>query len=384
MELINSKDILEKLISFNSTSSKSNLDLIFFIKSYLEKYKVKSEIIFNEDQTKANLHAIIGPHEKSGIVLSGHTDVVPIDGQVWDTDPFKLIERSNKLFGRGTADMKSFIAITLAMVPKMIKKNLKKPVHLAFSYDEEVGCLGAPSLVEYINKFPIKPLAVIVGEPTNMEIVNSHKGVMGFKTSLTGLEGHSSAPEKGLNTIIFASKLINYINLLYEEEKLIENLIFDPPYTTVHVGTIQGGSALNIIPKKCSFLWEYRYLPEQDSNKILNKFNSYAMGTLLPEMKSIYDEANILTTQIAHVPPLKSTGNLKIENLIMKLAKSNTIKTVSYGTEGGIFQKKDIPTVVCGPGNIEQAHKANEFIELSEIDKCEKFLSQLLDFLEQE
>ena len=182
--------------------------------------------------------------------------------------------------------MKSFIAITLAMVPKMIKKNLKKPVHLAFSYDEEVGCLGAPSLVEYINKFPIKPLAVIVGEPTNMEIVNSHKGVMGFKTSLTGLEGHSSAPEKGLNTIIFASKLINYINLLYEEEKLIENLIFDPPYTTVHVGTIQGGSALNIIPKKCSFLWEYRYLPEQDSNKILNKFNSYAMGTLLPEMKS--------------------------------------------------------------------------------------------------
>ena len=217
-----------------------------------------------------------------------------------------------------------------------------------------------------------------------MEIVNSHKGVMGFKTSLTGLEGHSSAPEKGLNTIIFASKLINYINLLYEEEKLIENLIFDPPYTTVHVGTIQGGSALNIIPKKCSFLWEYRYLPEQDSNKILNKFNSYAMGTLLPEMKSIYDEANILTTQIAHVPPLKSTGNLKIENLIMKLAKSNTIKTVSYGTEGGIFQKKDIPTVVCGPGNIEQAHKANEFIELSEIDKCEKFLSQLLDFLEQE
>ncbi len=384
MESTNSKIILEKLINFNSTSSESNLDLILFIQNYLESYKIKSEIIFNEEKTKANLHAIIGPSEKSGVVLSGHTDVVPVDGQKWDTDPFKLSEKANKLFGRGTADMKSFLAVALAMVPVMVKKNLKKPIHLAFSYDEEVGCLGAPSLVDHISKYSIKPLVVIVGEPTNMEIVNSHKGVMGFMTSLTGLEGHSSAPEKGLNTIIYASKLINFISTLYEEEKLNKNPIFDPPYTTIHIGTIQGGSALNIIPKKCSFVWEYRYLPDQESNNIIDKFNSYVTETLLPEMKVVYKDANISTRQIAHVPPLKSSNNTEIENLIMKLAKSNTVKTVSYGTEGGIFQKKDIPTIVCGPGSIEQAHKANEFIKLTEIEKCEKFLIQLLGFLEQD
>ncbi len=384
MESTNSKIILEKLINFNSTSSESNLDLILFIQSYLESYKIKSEIIFNEEKTKANLHAIIGPSEKPGVVLSGHTDVVPVDGQKWDTDPFKLSEKANKLFGRGTADMKSFLAVALAMVPVMVKKNLKKPIHLAFSYDEEVGCLGAPSLVDHISKYSIKPLVVIVGEPTNMEIVNSHKGVMGFMTSLTGLEGHSSAPEKGLNTIIYASKLINFINTLYEEEKLNKNPIFDPPYTTIHIGTIQGGSALNIIPKKCSFVWEYRYLPDQESNNIIDKFNSYVTETLLPEMKVVYKDANISTRQIAHVPPLKSSNNTEIENLIMKLAKSNTVKTVSYGTEGGIFQKKDIPTIVCGPGSIDQAHKANEFIKITEIEKCEKFLIQLIGFLEQD
>ena len=384
MESTNSKIILEKLINFNSTSSESNLDLILFIQNYLESYKIKSEIIFNEEKTKANLHAIIGPSEKSGVVLSGHTDVVPVDGQKWDTDPFKLSEKANKLFGRGTADMKSFLAVALAMVPVMVKKNLKKPIHLAFSYDEEVGCLGAPSLVDHISKYSIKPLVVIVGEPTNMEIVNSHKGVMGFMTSLTGLEGHSSAPEKGLNTIIYASKLINFISTLYEEEKLNKNPIFDPPYTTIHIGTIQGGSALNIIPKKCSFVWEYRYLPDQESNNIIDKFNSYVTETLLPEMKVVYKDANISTRQIAHVPPLKSSNNTEIENLIMKLAKSNTVKTVSYGTEGGIFQKKDIPTIVCGPGSIDQAHKANEFIKITEIEKCEKFLIQLLGFLEQD
>ncbi|PPR79981.1 MAG: Acetylornithine deacetylase [Alphaproteobacteria bacterium MarineAlpha2_Bin1] len=384
MDSPNSKDILEKLVSFDSTSSKSNLDLILFIQNYLEQFKIKSEIILNKEKNKANLHAIIGPREKSGVVLSGHTDVVPVDGQQWDTNPFKLTKKVNKLFGRGTADMKSFIAVALAMVPMMVQRSLKKPFHLAFSYDEEVGCLGAPSLVDYIDSISIKPLVVIVGEPTNMEIVNSHKGVMGFLTSLTGLEGHSSAPEKGLNSIMYASKLINFINSIYEEEKLIKNPTFDPPYTTVHIGTIQGGSALNIIPKKCSFVWEYRYLPEQDSNKIIEKFNSYAIKTVLPEMKSIYKGAEIFTRQIAHVPPLKSSSNLKIENLIMKLAKSNTVKTVSYGTEGGIFQKKNIPTIVCGPGSIEQAHKANEFIEVTEIEKCEKFLFQLIDFLERE
>ncbi len=384
MKEINSKKILEKLVSFDSTSSKSNIDLIMYIKNYLEKYNLKSDVIFNENKTKANLHSIIGPSQKQGIVLSGHTDVVPVEGQIWDTNPFELTSNSERLYGRGTADMKSFIAVTLAMVPLMIKKNLKKPIHLAFSYDEEVGCLGAPSLVNHINKSFIKPFLVIVGEPTNMEIVNSHKGVLAFKTSLNGLEGHSSAPEKGLNTIIFASELINFLNLLYEKERLIQNKIFNPPYTTIHIGLIKGGSALNIIPKECSFIWEYRYLPEHDSNKIINEFNNFANKTVLPKMKAIYDKSKITTNQIAHVPPLKSSNNLEIENVIMKLAKSNTIKTVSYGTEGGIFQQTGIPTIICGPGSIEQAHKANEFIDLNEIEKCEKFLINLIEFLEQD
>ena len=384
MKEINSKKILEKLVNFDSTSSKSNIDLILYIKNYLEKYNLKSDVIFNENKTKANLHSIIGPSQKQGIVLSGHTDVVPVEGQIWDTNPFELTSNSERLYGRGTADMKSFIAVTLAMVPLMIKKNLKKPIHLAFSYDEEVGCLGAPSLVNHINKSFIKPFLVIVGEPTNMEIVNSHKGVLAFKTSLNGLEGHSSAPEKGLNTIIFASELINFLNLLYEKERLIQNKIFNPPYTTIHIGLIKGGSALNIIPKECSFIWEYRYLPEHDSNKIINEFNNFANKTVLPKMKAIYDKSKITTNQIAHVPPLKSSNNLEIENVIMKLAKSNTIKTVSYGTEGGIFQQTGIPTIICGPGSIEQAHKANEFIDLNEIEKCEKFLINLIEFLEQD
>ncbi|MAR79099.1 MAG: acetylornithine deacetylase [Rhodospirillaceae bacterium] len=382
MKEIGSKKILEKLVSFDTTSSKSNLDLINYIKNYLEGYNLKSEIIFNKDKTKANLHSTIGPPQNQGIVLSGHTDVVPVDGQIWDTNPFQLTEYSKKLFGRGTADMKSFIAVTLAMVPLIIKKNINKPIHLAFSFDEEVGCLGVPSLVEHINKHFTKPLVVIVGEPTNMEIVNSHKGVLAFKTSLNGLEGHSSSPEKGLNTILFASELINFLNSLYEKEKKIKNPLFQPPYTTIHVGLIKGGSALNIIPKECSFIWEYRYLPDQNPEKIINEFNHFSNNVILPKMKSIYDKSSITTKKIAHVPPLKSSSDLEIENLIMKLAKSNTIKTVSYGTEGGVFQQTGIPTIICGPGSIEQAHKANEFIELQEIDKCEKFIINIIQFLE--
>ncbi len=382
MKKIKPRAILENLIKFNTTSKESNLELIYYIRNFLNEYNVKSNIIFNEDNSKANLHCVIGPEDKPGIILSGHTDVVPVEGQKWDFNPFSLTEKSGKLYGRGTADMKSFIAVSLSIVPILVSKKLKKPIHFAFSYDEEVGCLGAPSLVEFINNLPVKPMATIVGEPTKMEIVNSHKGVMAFRTVVSGLEGHSSEPEKGSNTIIAASKLINYLDKLFEEEKVNSNNLFDPPYTTINVGLINGGTALNIIPKECSFIWEYRYIPEQNPNSIISKFNFFAKNVILKEMRKVFKEAEISTTPLAHVLPLKSESAPTLENLVMKLAETNTLNTVSYGTEGGIFQDKNIPTIVCGPGSIEQAHKANEFIELNEIEKCEKFLFKLIKYIE--
>ena len=371
----------KKLVSYDTTSRDSNLDLIGFAMDYLQDLGVDATLIHNAEKTKANLYATIGPADVPGIVLSGHTDVVPVDGQDWSTQPFAPVESGGKLFGRGTSDMKSFIATALALAPDMLAADLKMPLHFAFSYDEEVGCLGVHGIVSHLGGITPLPRAVIVGEPTDMKVVNAHKGVFAFRTTVRGLEAHSSATHIGVNAVMYAAQLVSYLSELAQDQR--ENHgdhdRFEPPYTTVHVGTIRGGTALNIIPKECSFVWEYRLIPGQSEDAILKQFTDYANDVVLPQMTAVSEHADIVTEAVGRVAPLVPEPDSPAETLAMMLAGTNQRDVVSYGTEGGIFQEAGVPTVVCGPGNILQAHRPDEFIEISQIDACEQFLRKLID-----
>ncbi len=379
-------ELLETLVAFDTTSRNSNLELIDFASEYLKRHGIDSELVHDETGSKANLYATVGPRRDGGIVLSGHTDVVPVDGQDWDTDPFVLHESGGKLYGRGTADMKGFCAAALAMVPEFLNRELDVPIHLAFSYDEEVGCVGVHGLVPHVTVPGMTPKAVIVGEPTSMRVVNAHKGIRGFRTVVTGLEAHSSATHKGVNAVMIAADLIAYLSRVAGEE--IEaghpESRFDPPYTSVSVGPISGGTALNIIPKQCSFLWEYRALPGRNEEEILDGFTRYVNEIVLPKAKSVSEAADIETTSLARVPPLVPDSDTSVETLIMALAGTNQSFTVSYGTEAGVFREAGIPAVVCGPGDIMQAHRPNEFIAISEIEACIGFLRRVLDHVAQD
>jgi acetylornithine deacetylase len=374
-------ELLKRLVAFDTTSRNSNLDLIAFVGDYLKGYGIDSELVHDDTGAKANLYATIGPRRDGGIVLSGHTDVVPVDGQDWDTDPFVLHNSGDRLYGRGTADMKGFCAAVLAMVPKFLSRDLSVPIHLAFSYDEEVGCIGVHGLMPHVAVPGMTPKAVIVGEPTSMRVVNAHKGIRGFRTVVTGLEAHSSATHKGVNAVMIAADLITFLLRVAEEEIAAThpNSRFDPPYTSVSVGPISGGTALNIIPKHCSFLWEYRTIPGQDEEGIYDRFTRYVNESVLPKARCVSEVADIETNSLARVPPLVPDSDESFETLIMALAGSNQTYTVSYGTEAGIFQEAGIPAVVCGPGDIMQAHRPNEFIAISEVESCRDFLHRLLD-----
>lgn len=379
---VSPRQMIDELIAFDTTSRRSNMDLIEFVREHLRSQGVDSTLVPNEDGSKANLYATVGPDRDGGIVLSGHTDVVPVDGQEWSDDPFQVCERDGRLYGRGTADMKSFIAIALAMVPKMLARPLSAPIHFALSYDEEVGCLGVHSLVEHLKALPTRPRAVIVGEPTDMKVVNAHKGACALTTRVTGLEAHSSATDKGLNSIFHAAELLQFIAGLAEEEKKVVNERFDPPYTTVHVGTIQGGTALNIIPKETSFRWEFRSIPGHDGEALVDRFNRFAEDVVLPKMQRQYPEARIETRIGAHVVPLVPQDGSDAESLVLALAGSNSTHAVSYCTEAGIFQEAGVPAVICGPGSIDQAHKPDEFIELAQIEACEGLIHRLIGQLQ--
>ncbi|MGD9537270.1 MAG: acetylornithine deacetylase [Alphaproteobacteria bacterium] len=375
-------EMIEKLVSFDTTSRDSNLPLIEFVEDYLKGHGVASTRIPDETGKKANLYATIGPKNVPGIVLSGHTDVVPVDGQPWVTDPFKVVEKEGRLYGRGTADMKSFSAVGLSMVPKFVERPLKTPIHFALSYDEEVGCLGAPRMIAQLEKLGVRPKIVIVGEPTDMTVVNAHKGVHSFRTELTGLEQHSSATHLGVNAVMYAADIIHFLSGLAEEWKATRSQPgsgFEPPYTTIHVGTIQGGTAQNIIPRHCVFTWEYRLIPGDDGAEIRRRFDDYVEGTVLPKMRAVWPEAGVQTVPRASVPGLMPEDGSPAEALCLALARTNEVGVVSYGTEAGQFQEAGISTVICGPGSIAQAHKPNEFIELSQVRKCEDFMQRLLD-----
>ena len=368
--------MIERLVSFDTTSRESNLALIHFVRDYLASHGIDSTLIHDDTGNKANLYATVGPQDVPGIALSGHTDVVP------DTEPFSLVEKDGRLYGRGTSDMKSFTAIALALVPEFVARPLKTPIHFALSFDEEVGCLGAPLMIDQLgSKLGVKPHIVIVGEPTNMAVVNAHKGVYSFETRVRGREVHSSATHLGVNAVQHAATLVHFLIEMADEmaTRAQPESGFDPPYTTVHVGTIRGGTAQNIVPLDCAFTWEYRLLPGADPDEIRTRFEQFAEEIVLPRMHAV-DPGTAITTEVrAQVPGLVPEEGSPAEAIVMALARTNRTEVVAYGTEAGQFQEVGIPTVICGPGSIMQAHQPNEYIELSQVRACEVFMRRLLD-----
>ena len=371
--------MLARLIAFDTTSRDGNIPLIEFVEAYLDGWNVPHFRVDYELGKKTNLFATIGPDIAGGIVLSGHTDVVPVDGQPWTSDPFAMTRRAERLFGRGACDMKGFIAVILGMVPEFRKARLKAPIHLALSCDEEVGCKGVRPLVAHMRDHLPRPRAVIVGEPTSMQVVNAHKSAVTFSTEVTGLEAHSSLTDQGVNAIMVAGELLSEINRIRSDlmERGDPTRRFDPPYSTVHVGVIAGGTAKNIIPRRCSFQWETRLLPAADAEEVPQRFENFAR-TLEPAMQKVSPETGIVTDTTNHVPGLAPEPDSPAEHLALHLANANSTHAVSYCTEAGLFQQIGIPAVICGPGSIEQAHKGDEYIDISELRKCEAFMARLV------
>ena len=378
----NSIEILKKLVSFDTTSFKSNLDLIKFIENYLNDLNIKSELIYDETKNKANLFTTIGPNLQGGIVLSGHTDVVPITKQNWTSDPFILTERDDKLFGRGSSDMKGFIAIVLSRVSAMVEKKLKKPIHLAFSYDEEIGCVGVHSLLDLIKKKSINPEFCIVGEPTSMEMVIGHKGKHAYDVKVDGLSCHSGQAPNGVNAINYASKLINYIEEINKEKSIkgpFDN-DYEIPYSTLHTGLIKGGTILNIVPKLCQFQFEIRHLAEDDPLEIIQRIKQYTEELLIKEMHNISSTTNIEINEKINYPGLNISESISPVKQVKELLGKSSHKKVVFGTEGGLFKRElNLPTIICGPGSIDQAHKPDEFISIQQIEKGGTFIDKLIN-----
>lgn len=376
--LSSTEEILAELIHFDTTSHKTNLPLISYIEEILKEASVPYSLVPNETGDKTSLFATIGPEGTGGIGLSGHTDVVPVEGQKWDTDPFTLTKKGDKLFGRGTTDMKGFLACMLAALPIFQEANLKHPIYLIFSYDEEVGCTGVRPMIKRMGADLPIPSLVVVGEPSNCQVVEAHKSITSYITRIIGHEAHSSLLHQGVSAIEIAAKLITHLNEAQQTIQLTQNdTRFDPPFSTVHVGRIEGGTARNIVAKTCEFLWEVRALPDFDGSQIAQDMMSYAREKILPPMKAISSDTDIITEQITSVPGLASSPSTI--NLGMKLANQNESFSVSYATEAGLFENQGAHSVICGPGNIEQAHKPNEFIERSELLKCLALLGRIAE-----
>lgn len=377
------RQMIERLIGFDTTSRNSNLVLINFIAEYLKAHGVPHSLAFDANGTKANLYATLGPALDGGIVLSGHTDVVPVDGQDWSSPPFSVREHDGRLYGRGTADMKSFIAIALALVPEFLACRLKVPLHFALSYDEEVGCLGTETLLDHIRKQSSRPALVIVGEPTNMTVVSAHKGIRVMRTTVFGHEVHSSQVHKGVNAIAVAAELIGFLGDLGRElqENADPRSPFNPPYTSVHVGTIQGGTALNIVPRRCHFDWEFRPLPDCDEEAVIARVEEHAKLEVLPRLKRVAPDADIVIEHGHRVPPFQAPEASAAVSLALRLAEQNATRAVSYGTEAGFFEEDGFATVVCGPGDIAEAHQPDEYITLAQVEACVAFLRRLRDAL---
>jgi len=372
-------DILGRLVGFDTVSRNSNLQLIDYVKAYFAEHGVEAEILYDDTGTKANLLATVGPADRAGIVLSGHTDVVPVDGQDWSTDPFKLVRRDGKVYGRGASDMKGYLACALAAVPDLLAADLKRPVHFAFSYDEEVGCLGVPAIVERILQKGPRPDMAFIGEPSLMSIVNGHKGSCGLRTDITGLACHSAQPQLGVNAILAASEIMQMLRARQEQIAAdpAEAAAFDPPYTTISVGTIRGGTSRNTVAGTCSFEWDIRATRPGIKEEIRADLERFVELQLLPAMRKRQPGAMVRTVMAYDVPPLVHEEANPAELLGQALTGKSDSMTVPYGSEAGFFQQAGMATVICGPGNIEQAHKPDEFIAESELAACMSFLERL-------
>ena len=377
----NSVKILSDLIGFRTISGEDNSELIYYCENLLKKLGATSFKTFDNEKKRVNLFATIKAKKSNGaksIILSGHTDTVPVS-KSWSTDPFKATIKGDKLYGRGSCDMKGFIACTLAFAPIYAKINLNRDIHFSFTFDEETACLGAPILIKELQKRNIQDGICIIGEPTKMKIIDAHKGCYEYTTYFEGLAGHSSAPHKGVSAVEFAaryaSKLIELRNEL--KKRAPKDSIFDPPFSTLQVGGIFGGIAHNVIADKCHINWETRPVVKEDGVFLNKKIDEYANDILLPEMKKVFSKSNIKKEIIGEVTGFDRIEKSEACELVSSLTGDNSREVVSFGTEAGLFQEIGMSTVVCGPGSIEQAHKVDEFIELNELKKCLKFLDGL-------
>jgi len=382
---MNTQEILKKLVSFSVLGGEPNLEIVTWIEKYLKPFNIVTERVYNKEKTKASLHCKIGPSAKGGVVLSGHLDVVPVEGQTWDTDPFELIDKGDgKLYGRGSCDMKGFVASCLAAVPIFVKADLQKPIYFAFSYDEEIGCLGAPDLIDaMLNCYHPQPEFAIIGEPTLLQPVIGQKGICVLETTVNGSAGHSSRILQEVSAVHEAAKLVVWL------ENKIKDLIdkghvdnrFEPPHTSIHIGQFNGGIAPNIIADHASFLWDVRCIPMDKVTDILGDFNTYC-AEVIASKKSIFPDFTINTKyQSIDVPPLDTSIDSELLKFIQAITNNNTWGAVSYAAEAGQFFERGIESIICGPGSIAQAHRENEFITIEQLDGCDVMLLKLLEKL---
>ncbi|MEJ2804197.1 acetylornithine deacetylase [Comamonadaceae bacterium PP-2] len=379
---MNTRAWLERLVSFDTTSRNSNLALIETVRDALAAQGLAPRLVHAPSGDKANLFVTLPAQDgatQGGIVLSGHTDVVPVDGQAWTSDPFTLAERDGRLYGRGAADMKGFIATALALVPEFLAMPRSKPIHLALSYDEEIGCVGAPVMLAELQRRGIRADGCVVGEPTGMQVVVAHKGVNLFRCRVHGKAAHSSLTPRGCNAIEHAARLICRIRDIadhYQSQGPFDSF-YDVPYTTLTTNQIQGGIAVNTIPDLCEFGYEFRNLPGMPVDTIQQQIEQYVQDDLLPRMRREYADATIEIQRGARAPALEASEQEAITRLVRALTQDQQTRKVAYGTEAGLFQNAGVPALVCGPGHIEQAHKPDEFVDIAQLEACETFLRKL-------
>jgi acetylornithine deacetylase len=378
------RTMIERLIAFNTVSRDSNLGLIEWVRDYLQGHGAKTRLTHDTTGKKANLFATLGDSPKPGLILSGHTDVVPVDGQDWDTDPFATIEKDGKLFARGSADMKGFIGIVLDQAPKFVaalnSNRLDAPLHYALSYDEEVGCLGVRGLIGDLQENGIRPAGCVVGEPTSMQPIIAHKGTHRFRCAVHGREAHSSYVTYGVNAIEYAARLIVYIRQIADRLAQIEqrDYGFSVPYSTLSTGLVRGGIAANVVPKDCEFQFDMRTLPNASPDALYQEIRTYA-ELLAKEMQAVDPQSGIDLVWASQTAGLAASESDAIVQWAMQLSNNPTVGKVSYGTEAGLFQKMGVPSVICGPGDIAQAHRPNEFVALDQLAQCEAFMNRILE-----
>jgi acetylornithine deacetylase len=384
MNVHTTEQILAHLVSYDTTSRDSNLALLDWIEAWLAQYGIQGERVYNETGSKANFFATIGPQDRGGYVLSGHTDTVPVEGQDWQTHPFQLVAQGDRLHGRGTTDMKGFIACALSRVPAMTASELQTPIHLAFSYDEEVGCQGVPKLLAELAQRPVKPLGCFVGEPTEMAIVVAQKAKQSFRVQFRGVSCHSSQAPLGVNAILYAARFVHFMESLNQRlASGAAEALYDIPVSTAHVGVIQGGTAINIVPQDCVVELEFRVLPTEDMEAIVTEMKQ-AVAALDVEMKARDATCYAQVDAISAFPGLHTSPQADIVTLAHQLRQTDAISKVAFGTEAGLFsQLLGVPTVVVGPGSIDQAHKPNEFVRLDQLRACETFLDRLVQHCRQ-